>query len=118
MVIEIDAVSDAIETLLITKAFHHSKEFVFAVEAALAIIAGVFGTIEFGSCNHLHRNVLLISKRERIEKMSAGQAGGIRYHRKHTIPEYLMSDIGQVSGVDSAGVRNQCTTKRKENSFQ
>ena len=48
MIVEIHAVSNGVEATRGAKFLHHRKKFVFTLKAALAVVARIFGAVEFG----------------------------------------------------------------------
>ena len=83
LIILVHAVGDGIESAGGAEIFHDGEEFIFTVEAALAVVAGIFGAVEFGRCDDFDRDFVLVGKSDGVGEMSAGQAGGIGDHRQH-----------------------------------
>src|SRR5579862_575905 len=107
LIVEVEAVGYRVESARGTEVFHHREEFVFALEAALSVVALVFRAVEFGGGDDLDRDSLLVGESNRVREMSAGEAGGVSDDREHVVPEYFVSDPSQVGGVDAAGVGHE-----------
>ena len=107
LIVQVHTVGDRVEPARGAKVFHDCEEFVFAVKAALAVIAGIFGTIEFRSGDDFERNSLLVGEGDGVGQVRAGQAGGIGDHRQHVVAESAMSGPGEIGGIDTAGIGDQ-----------
>ena len=89
------------------RVFHHRKKFIFALKAALAIVAHIFRTVEFRSGDHFQRNALFVGEGDGVGQMGAGQAGRIGDDRQHVGSESAVSDPGEIRGIDAAGIGDQ-----------
>ena len=77
------------------------------MKAAGAVVAHVFGPVEFGSGDDFERNRLLAGKSDSIVEVSASQAGRIRDHGQHVSAQNLVSSPGEESRIHAPGVRDQ-----------
>src|ERR1700722_15306590 len=86
LVVLIDAVSNRVETTRGAEFLHHIEEFVFAVEATLAVVAGILGTVEFRSRDDLDGDSLLAGESDGVTELGAGQAGRVGDNPEHLVP--------------------------------
>jgi hypothetical protein len=104
LVILIHTVGDCIETARGADLLHDCEEFVLAVEAALAVVAGIFWAVEFGSRDDFEGDSVFIGEGDGVGEMGAGQARRIRNYSQHVFAEFAVRDPGEIGGVNAAGV--------------
>ena len=102
LIVEVHTVGDSVETASGPESFHDREEFVFALKAALAVIAGILGTIKLRSGDDLDGNVLFVGEGQGVGKMRAGKAGRVGDHRQHVVSESAVRGQGKIRGVDAA----------------
>ena len=107
LIVEIYAVRDGVESARHAQFFHQREQFILTEEAALRIVAHIFGTIEFRGGDHFQRNRLLPRKGDGIGKLRARQAGRVGDDRQHVIPQDLMRGPRQVRRIHAAGIGDQ-----------
>src|ERR1700722_6512497 len=107
LIVEVDAVDDRVEPTRGAEILHHREKFIFAVEAALAVIASILGTIQFGSRDYLKRNLFFVRESYSVCQLRARKAGRIGDDRQHIFAQNLMCGPGQVGGIDAAGVSDE-----------
>ncbi len=107
LVVEVHAVGDGGEAEGSAFGFHLGEEFVFAMEAALGVVAGVIRVGEFGGLEDLEGDVVLFGKGDRSGEFFAGEGGGVGDAGEHLGAEGLMGGVGEESGVGAAGVGDE-----------
>lgn len=107
LIVHVYTVRDRVEATGRAKVFHDSEKFVLAVEASLPVVADILSPLEFERRDYFHRNALFIRESQRIGKMGAGEAGGIRDHGQRSVSQNPMSDPRKIRGIDSARVGDQ-----------
>ena len=118
LIINIHAVGNRLKATSCGKCFHHLKEFVFAVEAPLAIIADVFRPVHFAGLDDLNGNAMFLREGKRVLKLGTSQARGVRDYGQHIAAKNLVRDPCQISRINSAGVGDQRAAKRLERIFE
>ena len=83
------------------------EELVFAVEAALGVVALVVGVFELVGLEDLEGDVVFGGEGEGGGQFGAGERGGVGYDRQHFFAEGLVGCVGEVGGVCSAGVGDE-----------
>src|SRR4051794_8012482 len=91
LIIEIHAIGNLVEAASSTQIFHHSEKLIFAVKAALPVVAGIFGPLELRRGNDFDRKSLLLGERQRVSELSAREAGRIGDHGQHISAERTVS---------------------------
>src|SRR5438876_182971 len=112
LVVEIHAIGDGIETMFAAVALHDGEELVFAVEAALCVIAGIIWIFQLLRLDDLAGNVLFLREKQGVFKLSSRQRGRIGDERQHVLAQRLMRGMRQISGVHASGVRDEHPAKR------
>src|SRR5437879_10764794 len=102
LIVQIRAVRDGVKTTGRSNFFHHGEELIFTVKASLPVVADIFGTVEFRGRNHLDRDGLLLSKRQRIFKLGASEAGRVGNDRQHVARKYLTSDPRKIGRINAS----------------
>ena len=117
MVIDIHAIGNRLKAAFCGESLHHLKELVFAVEAALAIIADVFRPVHFAvwitsmaiPCSWAKASASCNCVRARLGESAITAS----------VPaQNLVRHPGQICGIDAAGVRDQRAAKLPERVFQ
>jgi hypothetical protein len=111
LVVSVHAVRDRLKAALGAQRLHHRKKFVFAVKAALTVVANVVGVVEFGGDDDFDRYGLFSSEGESIGELSSGQAGRIGDHCEHFLSEFAMGNPGQIGRIDATRVGHQHAAK-------
>jgi len=111
LVIKVDAVGDGSKAALGAQRLHHSKKLIFAMKAALAVVANVVGVVEFGGDDDFDRYGLFSSEGESIGELRSGQAGRIGDHCEHFLSEFAMGNPGQIGRIDATRVGHQHAAK-------
>src|SRR5579864_8929188 len=101
LVVNVHAVGNYVEAASYAQFLHHGEKLVFTLKAALAVIAGIFGAVEFGGGNDFERNRLLVGKGDGIVQVRASEAGRIGDYRQHVCAQCAMSDPSEIGGVDA-----------------
>ncbi len=107
LIVEVHTVCDRIKSARGAQTFHHIKQLILAVKAALSIVPHVLGALEFRSRHHLHRNPLLVRECQSVRKVRACQAGRVSNHRQHVTAQNFMGGPGKISRIDPTRVGNQ-----------
>ncbi len=111
LIILVHAVGDGVESAGGAEIFHDGEELVFAMEAALAVIAGIFGAVEFCGRDDFEGNPMFVGEGDGVGEMGAGQAGGVGDYCEHIGAEFAVRGPGEVSGVYSSGVGDEDATQ-------
>src|SRR5690242_6980454 len=82
-IIHVDAVSNGAESKLQGQLVHHVEKLVLAVIAAMSVVAGILGPVQFKGLNDLDGNPVFFGKFQSMPKLGSGQAGRISYDREH-----------------------------------
>ena len=106
-VVEVHPVGDVLEAAPGALGLHLGEELVFAVEAALAVVADVVGVVEFVRVENVGRDAVRGGEGEGGGEFGARQGGGVGDDGQHPVAEHLMRDPGEVGGVGAAGVGDQ-----------
>jgi hypothetical protein len=117
-VVEIHAIRDGVEAARGAESFHDGEEFVFAVEAALAVVAGIFWAVEFGGRDDFEGDSVFSGKGDGVGEMGAGQAGGVGDYCQHVGAEFAVRDPGEIGGVHAAGVGDEDAAKVAQGSAE
>ena len=107
LIVEVHAIGDSIEAARRPEFFHQRKQFIFAEEAALRIIAHIFRTVKFRGRDYFKGNRLFLGESNCIGKLGARQAGRVGDDRQHVFSQRLMRSPSQVGGVNTAGVGDE-----------
>ena len=83
---------------------HDAEEFVFAMEAAVEVVAGVFGTVELFSGDDVERHAESAGEGAGLFEVATGERGRVGDNGDHARAEQAVSGGREVSGVDAAGV--------------
>ena len=118
LVVEIHAIGDGIEAVLAAVALHDGEELVFAVEAALCVIAGIIWIFQLLRLDDLAGNVLFLREKQGVFKLSSRQRGRIGDERQHVLAQRLMRGIRQISGVHASGVGDERPAQRVQVALQ
>jgi hypothetical protein len=70
--------------------FHHQKQFVLAMEAAVRVVARVLRLVEFFGGNHFKRHAERLRKSARLLHVAPRQRGRIGQHRQHPFAQHAM----------------------------
>ena len=114
LIVKVHAVSDGVEAACGAEFFHHRKKLVFALKAALAIVARIFGAVEFGGGDDFDRNALLVGKGNGIVQLSASQAGRVGDHRQHVCAKSAVGGPGEIRGIHAAGIGDEQSAERSQ----
>src|SRR5579864_1937824 len=104
LVVNVHAVGNDVEAASYAQFFHHGEKLVFTLKAALAVIAGIFGAVEFGGGDDFERNRLLVGKGDGIVQVRASEAGRVGNHREHVCAQSAVRGPGEIGGVDATGI--------------
>src|ERR1700710_1420693 len=106
-VVEVHAVGYVGEAGCGAGLFHLGEELVFAVEAAVGVVALVVGAFELVGLEDLRGDVVLGGEGEGGGEFGAGEGGGVGDDGLHFFAEGLVRGVGEVGGVGAAGVGDQ-----------
>ena len=83
LVIKVYAISTGVEPMFGAVALHHRKQLIFAVEAALRVVADVVGVFQFLRLDHLAWDPLLFGEPQGIFKLRSRQRRRVGDERQH-----------------------------------
>ena len=106
-VVEVHAIGDGGETEGGALGFHLGEKFIFAMEAALSIVAGIVGVGKFGRLENLEGDVVLLGESDGIGEFFAGQRGGIGDAGEHAGTERPVSGEGEEGRICAAGIGDE-----------
>ena len=86
---------------------HLREELVFAVEAAVGVVALVIGIFELVGLEDLRGDVVRGGEGEGGGEFGPGEGGGIGDDRSHLFAEHLVGRVGEIGGVGAAGVGDE-----------
>ena len=92
------------EAELRAQCLHDGEELVFAVEAAVGVVAGVLGRGRVLRWHDVERHAERSGKGAGLVEVAAGEAGGVGEDGDHAVAEDAVRGGGQKGGVDAAGV--------------
>jgi hypothetical protein len=84
--------------------FHLGEELVFAVEAALGVVAAVVGLVELGGLEDVGGDAVFGGEGEGGGELGAGQRGGVGDDGEHAVAEGAVRPVGEEGGVGASGV--------------
>jgi hypothetical protein len=106
-VVEVHAVGDVGEVTGDSGLLHLLEELVFAVEAAVGVVALVVGVFELVGAENLDGDVVIGDEGEGSGEFGAREGGGVGDDGLHVVAEGLVGGVGEVGGVGAAGVGDQ-----------
>jgi len=106
-VVEVHPVGDVGEVSGGTLGFHLGEELVFAVEAALGVVALVVGVFKFVRMKDVEGDGVVGGEGEGGGEFGAGEGGGVGDDGEHLFAEGLVSGEGEEGGVCAAGVSDE-----------
>jgi len=106
-VVEVHAIGDVGEVAGGAEVLHLLEELVFAMEAALGVVALVVGVFELVGVEDLDWDVMVGGEGEGGGEFGAGERGGVGDDGLHVFAESLMGGVGEVGGVGAAGVGDE-----------
>ena len=101
-VVEVHAVGDVSEAALGAEVLHLGEELVFAVEAALGVVALVVGVFELGGLEDVGGDGVLGCEGEGGGEFGAGEGWGVGDDGEHFVAEGLVGGVSEVGGVGAA----------------
>ncbi len=87
--------------------FHDGEELVFAVEAALAVVALVVGVFELVGVKDFGGDAVIKNQLESGGELGTGEGGGVGDDGEHAWAEGLVGGEGEEGGVSTAGVGDE-----------
>ena len=106
-VVEVHAVGDVGEVAGGPGLLHLLEELVFAVEAAMGVVALVVGIFKLVGAEDLDGDVVVGGEGEGGGEFGAGERGGVGDDGLHVFAESLMGGVGEIGGVCAAGVGDE-----------
>ena len=103
-VVEVHAEGDVLEASGCALGLHLGEELVFAVEAALGVVALVVGVFEFGGLENVGGDRVFGGECEGGGEFGAWERGGVGDDCQHFFAKGLMCCVGEVSRVGASGV--------------
>jgi len=103
-VVGVHAIGDGGESELGCEGAHYGEEFVLAMEAAICVIAGVFGAVKLVGIDDPERHVKGEGEGGGLFHVSTGEAGRIGKDGEHFGAEDAVRGGREIGGVDAAGV--------------
>jgi hypothetical protein len=110
-VVEVHAICNVSETARGALDFHLGEELVFAVEAALGVVALVVRAVKLVGVKDVDGDVAVGRKGEGSGKFGAREGRGVGNDGLHVVAESKVGGISEVGGVGAAGVRDQNTAE-------
>src|SRR5246127_3373906 len=94
LVVQVHAIGNRVVALRGAQVFHDGEQFVFALKAALPVVARILWTVEFRGGNNLDGDSLLLGEGDGIRQMSPREAWRISDGRQHARSKGSMSGHG------------------------
>ena len=110
LVVLVHTVSDSVESAGGAEIFHHGEEFIFAMEAALAVVAGIFRAVEFRCRDDFEGYPVLVGEGDGVGEMSASKAGRVGDYSEHIGAEFAVRGPSEIGGVYAARVGDENAT--------
>jgi len=117
-VVEVATVGDCGKPELFAQSFHRREELVLAVEAALSVVRDVGFALHLAGLQNVQRDVVFAGEGDGRGQFLAGQAGRIGDDGEHIVAQHLVSFVGEISGIDAAGIGNQEPTVLAEDAVE
>ncbi len=105
-IVGIHSVGDVGEAELRAERSHDGEQLIFAVEAAVGVVALVFGAIEFAGCDDAQGHAEGRGEGLRLLEIAAREAGRIGEHGEHAVAQDAMGGCGEKGGIDASRIRD------------
>ena len=106
-VVEVHAVGDVREAARCADLLHLGEELVFAVKAAVCVVALVIGAFQFVGLEDLDGDAVFGGEGKGGGEFGAGKRGGVGDDGLHVFAEDLVGGVGEIGGVGAAGVGDE-----------
>src|SRR5215467_10548195 len=98
--------------------FHHCEQLLFAVKAAVGVVARVVWIFKFSGLNDSQGNFLFLGKAKSVFILAARKRWGICDYRQHLLTKHPMSSISKISGIHTTRIGYQQASLAFEPGFE
>ena len=102
VVVGVFAVGHCGEVRLRANAFQNSKQFIFAMKAAVGAVADILRAFQFGGFNDTQRDTLILGKADCVIILVARERSRVCDDGQHPLAERLARCIREKSGINPA----------------